>query len=153
MEKLMEQRLSLITLGVADLPRAKHFYESVLGWQAAPSPPDVVFFDLGGIILSLYSHADLARDMKTSIEGDHLPEGVYRGFTLAYNVRGKEDADVLFSRLRASNVTVVKDPEEAAWGGYVGYFSDLDGHKWEVAYNPHWTILPDGRVSMSKTEL
>lgn len=142
----MEQRLSLVTLGVTDLARARAFYENVLGWQAAESPPEIVFFDLGGIVVSLYEHGALAEDMGAA------PEMLaYRGFALAYNARSKEEVDEIFANLKAQGVTIEKEPQEVFWGGYSGYFSDPDGHKWEVAYNPFWTILGDGRVSMSKS--
>ncbi len=144
----MEQRLSMITLGVSDLERAKAFYENVVGWKAAPGPPEIAFFDLGGIVFSLYPHEDLAKDMNTTTKnnGDFSSHG----FALAHNARSKEEVDLIFSRLKDNGTTIVKEPEEAFWGGYSGYFSDPDGHSWEVAYNPHWTIEKDGRVSMTK---
>lgn len=144
----MEQRISLITLGVADLARAVAFYENVVGWKAAPGPPGIAFFDLGGIVFSLYPHDDLARDRKAVADGAR--DGVYEGFALAHNVRGEEDVDAIFARLRDKGATILKEPEHVFWGGYSGYFSDPDGHAWEVAYNPHWAIQKDGRVSMTK---
>ena len=144
----MEQRLSVVTLGVADLARAVDFYARVLGWRAAPSPPGIAFFDLGGIVLSLYPHDDLAKDMKVTADADR---GVAtRGFALAHNARSKDQVDAIFSRLKDHGATIIKEPEEVFWGGYSGYFSDPDGHSWEVAYNPHWVIGTDGRVSMGK---
>lgn len=142
----MEPRVSLITLGVADLARARAFYEDVVGWKAAPSPPEIVFFDLNGVIFSLFAHADLAKDMATA--GPSPTD--YKGFALAHNVGSKEDVDAVFSNLKIRGATIVKEPETAFWGGYSGYFSDPDGYKWEVAFNPHWTLLMDGRVSMTK---
>ena len=138
----------MITLGVADLERAKAFYENVVGWKAAPGPPEIAFFDLGGIVFSLYPHEDLAKDMNTATEdrGDFSSHG----FALAYNVRDKDEVDLIFSRLKDNGAVIVKEPEEVFWGGYSGYFSDPDGHSWEVAYNPHWTIQKDGRISMTK---
>ncbi len=144
----MEQRISLITLGVAELERAVAFYENVVGWKAAPGPSGIAFFDLGGIVFSLYPHDDLARDRKAV--ADHARDGVYEGFALAHNVRAKEDVDAIFARLRDKGATILKEPEHVFWGGYSGYFSDPDGHAWEVAYNPHWAIQKDGRVSMTK---
>ncbi len=93
----MEQRISLITLGVADLARAKAFYERVVGWKAAEGPPGIVFFDLGGIVFSLYPLADLAKDLKMAADGGR--DGACKGFTLAHNVRSKEEVDSVFSRL------------------------------------------------------
>ena len=144
----MEQRLSMITLGVADLGRAKAFYEDVVGWKAAPGPPEIAFFDLGGLVFSLYPHADLAKDRNTPLD-DSGGSG-YEGFALAHNARSKDEVDSIFAELKNKGATIVKQPEEVFWGGYSGYFSDPDGHCWEVAYNPYWTIGEDGRVSMTK---
>ncbi len=145
----MEQRLSMITLGVADLKRAIAFYRDVVGWKAAPGPPEIAFFDLGGLVFSLYPHDAMAKDMNAA--GDDRGDSAYQGFALAHNARSKEDVDAIFSRLKAKGATIVKAPEEVFWGGYSGYFSDPDGHAWEVAYNPYWAIGKDGRVSMTKT--
>ena len=144
----MEQRLSMITLGVADLKRAVAFYEKVIGWKTNPSPSEIAFFDLGGVVFSLYPHDDLAKDMNAA--ADDNGDLAYQGFALAHNARSKEEVDLIFSRLTDNGATIVKKPEEVFWGGYSGYFSDPDGHSWEVAYNPHWTIQKDGRVSMTK---
>ncbi len=143
----MEQRLSLVTLGVSDLARARAFYERVVGWTAAPSPPGVVFFDLNGLVFSLFPHEELEKDMNAAARSDRAS----RGFALAYNARSQEEVDAIFARLKAGGANIVKAPEKAFWGGYSGYFSDPDGHQWEVAFNPYWTILPDGRVSMAKS--
>jgi catechol 2,3-dioxygenase-like lactoylglutathione lyase family enzyme len=144
----MEQRLSMITLGVADLGRAVDFYERVVGWTAAESPPGIAFFDLGGLVFSLYPHADMARELGSEpyIPGD----AAYQGFALAHNVASEEEVDAIFSRLKDKGAKISKEPEHVFWGGYSGYFSDSDGHLWEVAYNPHWAITADGRVSMKK---
>jgi catechol 2,3-dioxygenase-like lactoylglutathione lyase family enzyme len=143
----MEQRLSLVTLGVSDLARAREFYERVVGWKAAPGPPGVVFFDLSGLVFSLFPHAELEKDMNTAAGSGR----VSGGFALAYNARSREEVDAIFARLKERGAPIVKAPEDVFWGGYSGYFSDPDGHKWEVAFNPYWTILPDGRVSMTKS--
>lgn len=145
----MEQRLSMVTLGVADLARARAFYEQVVGWRAADGPPGIAFFDLGGIVFSLYPHGELAKDM-TAESGDPAAS-VYRGFALAHNVASKEEVDAIFARLKERGATILKDPEQVFWGGYSGYFADPDGHAWEVAYNPHWTVTEDGGVIMAKT--
>ncbi len=144
----MEQRLSMITLGVADLERAKAFYENVVGWKAAPGPPEIAFFDLGGVVFSLYPHDDLAKDMNAA--ADDSGDSASQGFALAHNVQSKEEVDLIFAQLKDKGAMILKEPEEAFWGGYSGYFSDPDGHAWEVAYNPHWAIKKDGRVSMTK---
>ncbi len=144
----MEQRLSMITLGVADLERAVAFYENVVGWKAAPSPSEIAFFDLGGLVFSLYPHDAMAKDMNAAL--DDSGDFAYQGFALAHNARSKEEVDSIFARLKDNGATIVKEPEDVFWGGYSGYFSDPDGHSWEVAYNPHWAIQKDGRVSMTK---
>jgi catechol 2,3-dioxygenase-like lactoylglutathione lyase family enzyme len=144
----MEQRLSMITLGVADLKPAVAFYENVIGWKAAPGPSEIAFFDLGGLVFSLYPHDAMAKDMNAA--GDDRGGSAYRGFALAHNARSKQEVDSIFSRLKDRGATILKEPEEVFWGGYSGYFADLDGHAWEVAYNPHWAIGKDGRVSMTK---
>ena len=142
----MEQRLSMVTLGVVDLASAKRFYEDVVGWKATPSPPEIVFFDLGGLVFSLFPHGELAKE--TSRQEDDAHGSAYQGFTLAHNARSKEEVDNIFARLRENGATITKMPEEVFWGGYSGYFADLDGHLWEIAYNPYWEIQEDGRVSM-----
>ncbi len=144
----MEQRLSMITLGVADLKRAVAFYENVIGWKAAPSPSEIAFSDLGGVVFSLYAYDDMAKDMNAA--GDDDGEFASKGFALAHNARSKEEVDAILSRLKDNGATIIKEPEDVFWGGYSGYFSDPDGHSWEVAYNPHWTIQKDGRISMTK---
>ena len=144
----MEQRLSMSTLGVADLDRAKAFYEDVVGWTANPGPPEIIFFDLGGVMFSLYPYKDLAKDRNAAM--DEGTDGVTEGFALAHNARSKEDVDSIFFRLKEKGATILKEPEEVFWGGYSGYFSDPDGHAWEVAYNPFWVIGKDGRISMTK---
>ena len=142
----MEQRLSMITLGVSDLQRSKAFYEQVVGWKSAPGPEGIVFFDLGGLVFSLYPLVDLVKDMNAGEVSS--PDPAYHGFALAHNCRTKEEVDSIFSRLKANGATIVKDPEEVFWGGYSGYFADPDGHSWEVAYNPYWSIREDGSISM-----
>ena len=139
--------MSLITLGVVDLERATAFYENVVGWKAEESPPGVSFFNLSGFIFALWPHGDLAKDMgktETSLSA-------YRGCALAYNARSEIEVDEIFARLSQHSTEVLKLPHKTFWGGYSGYFADLDGHVWEIAYNPFWTIGPDGRISMTKT--
>ena len=142
----MEQQLSMVTLGVADLERATKFYEEVVGWKATSSPPEITFFDLGGLVFSLFPHDDLAKEIKGQEKDSH--GRAYQGFTLAHNVRSKEEVDQIFARLKDNGTTIMKMPEEVFWGGYSGYFDDLDGHLWEIAYNPFWVILDDGRISI-----
>ena len=140
----MEQRMSLITLGVADLSRAVAFYEQVIGWKPEPSPPGVVFFDLNGVVFALWPHDDLAKDM--GVAAGSVPP--YRGYALAHNVRSESEVDSIFTRLKEKGATILKQPQKTFWGGYSGYFSDPDGHTWEIAHNPFWTMGTDGRVSI-----
>ena len=136
----------MVTIGVADLGRAKKFYENVVGWKATDSPPEIAFFDLGGLVFSLFPSSELVKE--TNDQMDRILESSYKGFTLAHNVGSKEEVDQIFARLKENGAVITKMPDEVFWGGYAGYFSDLDGHLWEVAYNPYWVIQDDGRVSM-----
>jgi catechol 2,3-dioxygenase-like lactoylglutathione lyase family enzyme len=140
----MEQRMSLITLGVVDLQRATTFYENVVGWKAEASPPGVTFFNLSGFIFALWPHADLAKDMGKA----DASVSSYRGCALAYNARSRAEVDEIFARLQQHDATILKAPQNTFWGGYSGYFADPDGHAWEIAHNPSWTIGADGRISM-----
>lgn len=141
----MEQRLTLITLGVSDLTRATRFYEDVLGWTRTEGNEGVSFFDLDGLVVALFPHSELAKDITISEQA--LPR--YRGFSLAYNTRSKDEVDQIFADLRSKGATIVKEPQTVFWGGYAGYFADVDGHHWEVAFNPYWTVRADGRLSMT----
>ena len=141
----MEQGLSLITLGVRDIAVSRRFYVETLGWQPMAEPGGVVFFDIGGLVLALFPHIELAKDI-----GLPLGEGVreaYHGFTLALNKNSEAEVDALFAELRGKNVTILKEPHRVFWGGYSGYFADPDGHTWEVAHNPDWTIGNHGRIT------
>ena len=145
----MEPRLSLITLGVDDLDGAIAFYRDVVGWQpASVVDDDVAFFDLGGVILALWSHRDLASD--AGLETDAL--GLYHGFTLAHNLRSRAEVDDLFAHLAERGAAIAKWPIETDWGGYSGYFVDPDGHRWEVAHNPFWPIDDAGRIKLQRDE-
>jgi predicted lactoylglutathione lyase len=138
----MEQRFSLVTLGVADLGRARRFYEA-LGWKTASEPDaDVVFFQAGGSVFGLWGRADLAAD--SGVEDS----GGWGGITLAYNARSPADADAVIAEARAAGATVTREPAATFWGGYSGVFVDLDGHAWEVAHNPYWTIGEDGSITI-----
>jgi catechol 2,3-dioxygenase-like lactoylglutathione lyase family enzyme len=138
----MEQRLSLVTLGVADLERSLRFYEG-LGWRRGNQHAEVVFFQLGGAVLGLWSRESLAAD------ADMAPQGSgFGGITLAYNTRSREEVDAVLAEAKAAGATIPKPAEDAFWGGYSGYFADPDGHLWEVAWNPGWTIGEDGGVTL-----
>jgi catechol 2,3-dioxygenase-like lactoylglutathione lyase family enzyme len=136
----MEQRLSLVTLGVADLARAKRFYEA-LGWVTNTDPElDVVFFQAGGMVVALWDRASLAAD-----SGVEDPGG-WGGIALAHNVRSPEEVDRVIAEAEAAGATIPRHGAETFWGGYSGVFVDPDGHPWEVAHNPRWTIEEDGSI-------
>lgn len=139
----MEQRLSLVTLGVNDLARARAFYEA-LGWRTGAQPADdVVFFQAGGMIVGLWGRRQLAEDCG-------LPDaGGFGGIALAYNARSREEVDDVIAQAGTAGATVSREPAETFWGGYSGLFLDPDGHPWEVAHNPHWTLDEHGRVSLA----
>jgi catechol 2,3-dioxygenase-like lactoylglutathione lyase family enzyme len=140
----MDQRLSLVTLGVADLDRSARFYEQGLGWKRGNRDEGVVFFQMPGMILALWSRASLAEDARVRDGGDG-----FGGMALAYNARSREEADAVLAEAEAAGARLLKPAEETAWGGYSGYFADPDGHLWEVAHNPFWKIGADGSVSLA----
>ena len=130
--------MSLFTLGVSDLPRARAFYEG-LGWTTRADPgDDVVFFQAGCMILALWDRAKLAEDSAVTDGGG------WGGVTPAYNTRSMEEVDEVIEQARAAGATIGREPAETFWGGYSGVFIDPDGHPWEVAHNPRWTIGEDG---------
>ena len=138
----MEQRLSLVTLGVADLARSRAFYEA-LGWVTqAEADADVVFFQTGGMIVGLWDRARLAED--SGVEDS----GGWGGVTLALNVRSPAEVDATIDDARAAGARIAREGAETFWGGYSGLFVDPDGHPWEVAHNPFWTIGDDGSTSL-----
>ena len=138
----MDQRLSLLTLGVADLARAKAFYEA-LGWKTnTPPEMDVVFFQAGGMVLALWDRRSLAQD--SGVEDS----GGWGGATLAHNVRSPAEVDAVIAQVEPAGGTVARPGGETFWGGYSGAFCDPDGHPWEVAHNPRWTLAEDGSVKL-----
>jgi predicted lactoylglutathione lyase len=143
-EKLagMEQRISLVTLGVSDLRRARRFYEG-LGWHTNAGPDDdVVFFQAGGMIFALWGREQLAEE--SGVED----RGGFGGVALAYNARSPAEVDQVIEEARAAGANITREGAETFWGGYSGAFADPDGHPWEVAHNPHWTVEPDGSVRL-----
>ena len=140
----MEQRLSLVTLGVADLARSARFYEDGLGWRRGTDDEGVVFFQMPGTILSLYPRAALAEDVGVA-ELASAPAAV----TLAYNTRSRDEVDELIAKAVSAGASLVKAAKDAFWGGYSGYFADPDGHLWEVAFNPFWEIDEQGGIKLN----
>ena len=138
----MEQRISLVTLGVGDIDRARTFYEA-LGWHGESPDGEVVFFQAGGMVVALWSRALLAAD--SGVADD---PGGWGGVTLAHNVRSPEEVDAVLAEAEAAGATVARHGAPTDWGGYSGAFLDPDGHTWEVAHNPGWTIHPDGRTTL-----
>jgi uncharacterized protein len=139
----MDQRVSLITLGVRDLQRAVAFY-AALGWRAGNdvAAQGVAFFQMPGVIVALWSRAELAED---SVVAD---SGGWGGVTLAYNTRTREEVDAVIAEAEAAGATIGRPPAETFWGGYSAIFVDPDGHPWEVAHNPRWTITEDGQTRL-----
>lgn len=138
----MEQRVSLITLGVRDLARAKAFYEA-LGWTTGAAPEDdVVFFPAGGMVVALWDRGSLAEDSGVADSGG------WGGVTLAHNVRSPAEVDAVVQEARAAGANIVREPGETFWGGYSAAFTDPDGHTWEIAHNPHWKLREDGSVEL-----
>lgn len=138
----MEQRISLITLGVADLLRARTFYER-LGWHGQEMQ-ETVFFQAGGLGLVLWHQDKLAKDVgvdQVRVEG-------FRGVNLAHNVRGPDEVDAIVAAAETAGATVTRAPATTFYGGYAGYFNDLDGHSWEIAYNPGFPLASDGTITI-----
>lgn len=138
----MEQRLSVMTLGVADVDRARAFYEA-LGWTTGAAPgDDVVFFQAGCMVVALWDRAKLAED--SAVEDG----GGWGGVTPAHNVRSPGEVDAVIEQARAAGATIGRKPAQTFWGGYSGVFIDPDGHPWEVAHNPRWALRDDGSVAL-----
>jgi predicted lactoylglutathione lyase len=138
----MDQRLSLITLGTEDLQRARAFYEA-LGWHTNAEPDDdVVFFQAGGMVVALWDRERLAEDSGVANSAG------WGGITLAYNVSSPAEVDEVVTAAGEAGGTITRPAGETFWGGYSGVFCDTEGHPWEVAHNPHWTVNDDGTVSL-----
>lgn len=138
----MEQRISLITLGVADLSRARAFYES-LGWHGQ-EVEETVFFQTGGLGLVLWHRDKLAADAGVARAGS---DG-FGGFTLAQNVRTRDEVSRILEAAQAAGATVTRPAADTFYGGFAGYFTDPDGHAWEIAYNPGFPIAEDGTITI-----
>lgn len=132
----MEQRITFITLGVKDLETSIDFYENKFGWQRSEMSNDnIVFFELNGISLALYSANELAKDATIEPEGNG-----FKGFTISYNSTSEEEVNTIVKELKDKGVTIVKEPQKVFWGGYSSYIADPDGNLWEIAFNPFLKI-------------
>ncbi len=137
----MDQRLSLITLGVADVTASRAFYEQ-LGWRVGLEVQETVFFQIGGAILTLWGRDKLERDSGVT---DSLGWG---GVTLAHNVRSPDEVDRVIGEARAAGARISREPSVTFYGGYAGVFTDPDGHPWEIAYNPGFALRDDGTITL-----
>ncbi len=138
----LEPRISIVTLGVDDMQRARAFYER-LGWAAATSSnDDVTFFNMGGVVLGLYGRKALADDAQVAFS-----PGAFTTMSLAHNCQSEDRVDAVMAFAEAAGAKIVKPAEKAFWGGYSGYFSDPDGHLWEIAFNPVFPLDKDGRIT------
>src|SRR5262245_1344526 len=138
--------LTVVTLGVQELPRSRAFYEAWGFKLSSTSTEHICFFDAGGVVLALYARGALAEDAQ-------LPDAVGKGFggiTLARNLGSKPEVDAALAAAVEAGATLLKPAQEVFWGGYSGYVADPDGHPWEVAFNPHWELSPQGSVRLPK---
>ncbi|MGC4805109.1 VOC family protein [Micromonospora sp. DT233] len=143
----MEQRLSLVTLGVVDLPRARAFYER-LGWRGQ-EVEQTVFFQAGGLAVVLWARDKLAADAGITDAG--IPDAGTDGFgglSLAQNVRSREEVDAVLAEASAAGATVTRPARNTFYGGYAGCFTDPDGHVWEIAWNPGFPLAADGTITL-----
>ncbi|WP_062216454.1 VOC family protein [Streptomyces sp. NBRC 109706] len=140
----MEQRLSLITLGVADVARARSFYES-LGWRGQEAE-ETVFFQAGGMAVVLWSRAKAAAD--NGLSDTPVPAGGFGGIGLAHNVRSSSEVDEALAAAEAAGARITSPAAPTFYGGYAGSFTDPDGHAWEIAHNPAFPLSPDGSLSV-----
>jgi predicted lactoylglutathione lyase len=137
----MDQRISIVTLGVKDLALSKKFYVHGLGWKPVFENNEIIFFQTGGMIFALFLRDHLTQDFGADPKSyGNAP------MALGYNVRAKNEVDPLIQRAQSAGGTILNRASEKSWGGYSGYFADPDGFAWEVAWNPAWPIAPDGGV-------
>jgi catechol 2,3-dioxygenase-like lactoylglutathione lyase family enzyme len=135
----VEQRISLVTLGVADVATAAAFYER-LGWRRTMDLGDTVFFQAGGLVLGLWGRSLLA------VDSGVVDTGGWGGVTLAHNVASPDAVDHVIGEARAAGARIVREPAATSWGGYSGVFTDPDGHPWEIAHNPGFELAVDGSI-------
>lgn len=140
----MKPRINLVTLGVSDVAASRAFYQR-LGFVAWPAGNDeVAFFDANGTVLALFGHDALARD--AHVESHPMPP--FRGVSLAWNAADEAEVDQIIAHALACGAQLVKPPQKVFWGGYSGYFSDPDGHLWEVAHNPFFPLSEEGQIRL-----
>lgn len=140
----MRQKLSLITLGVDDFERAVNFYEKGLGWEKSDkSVEGLALFPLGGMMLALHPRHELAEDTTLNYQPTE-----FSGMTISYNARSEQEVDEILKQVASLGATIVKPAQKVYWGGYSSYFKDLDGHLFEVAYNPFWPLDDDGNIAL-----
>lgn len=138
----MQPRVTIIGLGVANLKASTAFYQEKFGWKLTnASNENISFFQLNGVLLSLYPREKLAEDATVNAKGTG-----FKGFTLAYNTRSKEEVDGIFADLASKDVKIIKQPEAVFWGGYSGYVADLDDNLWEIAFNPFLELDAEGNT-------
>jgi hypothetical protein len=140
----MTPRINLVTLGVADVARARSFYERLGLRLSSASNEDVAFFDANGVVLSLFGHGPLAKDAGVQAS----PPADFRGVTLAWNAANEAEVDRIFEHAVTCGARPVKSPQKVFWGGYSSYFADPDGHLWEAAFNPFFPLSNEGRVQL-----
>ncbi len=138
----MEQRISIVTLGVGDLAKSRRFYAEGLGWKPVFENQEIVFFQTGGMIFALFLRDQLAADFHADPKDFGKP-----AMALGHNVRSQDQVDPLIARAAAAGAAILKPARKTSWGGYSGYFADPDGFPWEVAWNPGWPLAPDGSVT------
>ncbi|MET9677767.1 VOC family protein [Streptomyces sp. NPDC006482] len=142
----MNQRVNLVTLGVRDVKAGRQFYSHGLGWTPLLDLDEIVFYQIGkGLALALFPLAELGAD-----SGHPATAGT--PFTLAQNLNSPDEVDEVMQRARTAGAAVLKEPQRAAFGGYHGYFADLDGHRWEVCHNPGWSVADDGTVTLAAVD-
>lgn len=143
----MYPRINLITLAVSDLNRAVHFYETGLGWKKSKeSNESVAFFQIGALVLGLFGEKDLANDIGIPFQ----KRQEYSGITLAQNVEGEAEVDRIIESVRKLGAVILKEPQKVFWGGYSSYFKDLDGHIFEVTYNPFFPLNEKGEIKLNQ---
>jgi predicted lactoylglutathione lyase len=140
----VEQRVSLITLGVTDVAASKAFYER-LGWRVGLDVEETVFFQIGDVILTLWSRDKLANDSGVTDTGG------WGGITLAHNVRSHAEVDRIIEEARSAGARIAREPADTFYGGYAGVFVDPDGHPWEIAHNPGFTLIDDGAILLPRS--